>query len=219
MNKSVLGRILILGTGLSLSAMAQSSGRDVGWEAGVDVTYQNSTDFDFNGGSTAKLDSDVGLSVVFGYRFSPHLETQFALDWASVDYKVALRTGTGSTLSGNGSYESFTPRANVVFNFLDGPMTPYVMGGIGYAFVDTNIPTGRPSTGCWWDPWYGYVCSSVQPTKSVDGFAYQLGLGGRWDITDSGSLRLSYERHWADLGNGGTQYVDQIRLGYVYRPY
>ena len=122
---------------------------------------------------------------------------------------VELHTATGS-------YQAFTPRINVQYTLLDRPISPFALAGIGYTFVDTNIPNGRPSTGCWWDPWYGYVCTTVQSTKTVDGFAYQAGLGVRWDVSDTSSLRLYWERNWADLGHGSPS-IDQIRLGYTYR--
>ena len=139
------------------------------------------------------------------------------LDWASVDYDARLVTGTGSIVRTSGSYEAFTPRVNFQVNLLDRPITPYVMAGIGYGFVDTNIPNGRPQTGCWWDPWYGYICSTVQPTKTVDGFTYQAGAGLRLDAGYNFSVRLAYEVHWMEFGHGGTPSLDQFKLGFSYR--
>jgi opacity protein-like surface antigen len=214
----MLGRVSIAVAGLTLSAFAYAeSDREAGWEGGIDIVYQAATTINFNGGSKASLDDDLGFSITFGYRISPRLETQFALDWSSVDYGVTLVTGTGGTLRGSGSYEAFTPRFNLVLNILNQPFTPFAMAGVGYAFIDTNIPNGRPSTGCWWDPWYGYLCTTVTPTKSIDGLTYQAGFGLRWDVTESGTLRLGYERHWVDFGHSGEPYVDQVKLGFVWR--
>jgi hypothetical protein len=200
---------------LSMFVGAHSAqARDAGWEAGIDLVYQDATTLDFDGGTKANLSTDYGLALDFGYRINANLEVQFAFDWANVDYSAAIVTGTGNVVKASGTYEALTPRVNVQYNFLTGAVTPFVKGGIGYSFVDTNIPTGRPQTGCWWDPWFGYLCTSVQNTKSIDGFAYQFGAGVRWDLAYSSSLRLSFERHWTDFGNGGTQDVDQIKLGY-----
>jgi opacity protein-like surface antigen len=217
MKSSIVRIVSYAAASLALSSVAFGQSA-TGWEAGLDVVYQNSKTLHFDGGTNAKLDSDTGLSATFGYRYSAHLEAQFVLDWANVDYKANLVTGTGSSTSVNGSYQAFTPRANIQFNFVDQPLTPYAMAGIGYSFIDTNIPNGRPVSGCWWDPWYGYICGSAQPTKSVNGFAFQVGVGARWDVTDVVSLRLAYERHWVDLGSsGGTPFLDQGRLGITYR--
>jgi opacity protein-like surface antigen len=221
MIRSVLGRLSILAATLALSTMAHaqyanhgSSGQ--GWEGGFDVVYQNATTLDFDGGSKVNTNTDWGLALTFGYRFSTHLEVLFGLDWADVDYRANFVLQTGGITQATGSYQAFTPRINVQYTLLDRPISPFAMAGIGYTFVDTNIPNGRPSTGCWWDPWYGYVCTTVQSTKTVDGFAYQAGLGVRWDVSDTSSFRLFWERNWADLGHGSPS-IDQIRLGYTYR--
>ncbi|HEY5809709.1 MAG TPA: porin family protein [Povalibacter sp.] len=219
-------RLILIGmAGLLLATAAGAQSRGEGWEFGADLIYQMSQDIDFNGGSSASLDDDIGLSVNFGYRFSDKLELQFALDWNDVDYEATLETFSNSnppiplgTVGVSGSLEAFTPRAAIHYNFIDGPMTPYVKAGIGWSFIDTNIPTGRPETVCWWDPWWGYVCGNVQDTRSVDGFEYELGVGFRWDLAPGYTLRAGYEIHWLDLSEAdGTPELDQFKIGIAYR--
>jgi opacity protein-like surface antigen len=220
MNTSLLRRLGIAAAGLTLSAFANaaSSDREPGWEAGLDVVYQDAGTINFRGGSKINLDDDLGLSLTFGYRFTPRLEMHFAFDWADVDYRATLSRQLGSPTIANGTMESFTPRLDVHFNLLDRPITPYVMAGAGYSYIDTNIPNGRPQTGCWWDPWYGYICTTYQSTKTTEAFSYQGGVGLRFDFGSSGTLRLAYERHWLDLSNAtGEAAVDQIKLGFVFR--
>jgi opacity protein-like surface antigen len=74
-----------------------------------------------------------------------------------------------------------------------------VTGGIGWSWVDTNIANEPPETGCWWDPWWGYVCTSFQDTRTLDGFTYQLGAGARWDITDTVAVHGSYRINWIEF--------------------
>jgi opacity protein-like surface antigen len=186
-------------------------------EGGVDLIYQEGTTIDFKGGTTAKLDSDYGFSLVGGYRLNPRVTVQGALDWARVNYDASIVTAAGGSTAARGTYQAFTPRINVLFNLMTRPFTPYVMGGIGYSFIDTNIPNGRPQTGCYWDPWYGYICATVQSTKRVDGFAYQVGAGLRFDFSEVGTVRVAYERHWVDFGSQGSPYLDQIKLGFSVR--
>ncbi len=219
MTKSIVRIVSLVAASVALSSVAfgqHTSG--TGWEAGVDIVFQSSKTLHFDGGTNANLDSDEGLSLTFGYRYSPHLEAQFALDWQNVAYDANIVTGPGSSVSARGDYQAFTPRANIQFNFVDQPLTPYVMAGIGYSFIDTNIPAGRPVSGCYWDPWYGYICGTAQPTHSVNGFAFQVGVGARWDVNELWSLRAAYERHWVDLGSsGGTPYLDTGKIGFTYR--
>ena len=207
-------------TAVSSSAWAQSSGRDPGWEYGLDLVYLDSADLSFKGGSTLDVDDDVAATLVFGYRFDSHLEVQFALDYQSADYDATIQSADtpGLAVDVRGEYEAFTPRVNMNYNFLDGNITPYVTGGIGWSFIDTNIPDGRVEIGCWWDPWYGEVCVPVQDTRSSDAFTYQLGAGVRWDAPGNWSVRFGYEKHWYEFDNAsGSADFDQIKLGVLFR--
>jgi opacity protein-like surface antigen len=210
-----------LTAGLSTSAHAQSKNtRGPGWDFGADVIYQDSTDITFEGGSTASLEDDIGVALTFGYRFNDHIELAFALDWQQLDYDATLQSGLVPNVSidVSGDMETFTPRVWANYNFMDGPITPFVNAGIGWSFVDTNIPTSRVEVGCWWDPWWGYICTPYQSTKSIDDFVYQLGVGGRWDFANGFTLRLAYEKHWFDYSKAtSTPDFDQIKLGLSFR--
>jgi opacity protein-like surface antigen len=199
---------------------AQSTERGPGWDYGLDVIYQFSHDVSFQGGSTLSLDDDLGLGLNFGYRLNPRFEVNFTLDWNSFDYRGTLQSADNPGLSADvsGDMEWFVPRVNGSFNFLKGPLTPYVSAGIGWAFIDTNIPTGQVSVGCWWDPWYGQICTPYQPTLSTDELTYQAGAGLRWDAGENFSARLSYEKTWLDLSNTqSAPGLDQLKIGLLYR--
>jgi opacity protein-like surface antigen len=228
MSTSLFSRLTIAAAALALSTFAYAdSEREAGWEVGLDVVYQDAATYDFEGGSKLALDDDLSFSFTFGYRISPRLELQFALDWADVDYAANIVRDTngdgrpdGAGTRASGSLESFTPRMNLQINLFDQPFTPFVMGGVGYSFIDTNIPNGLPQTGCWWDPWYGYICTTYQSTKTSDKFVYQVGAGIRWDLGEYSSLRLAYEVHFIDAidtSTGTPPAVNQFKLGFSYR--
>jgi opacity protein-like surface antigen len=197
-------------------SMAAHADRDTGWEFGGELIYQNSADF-ASEGSSASLDSDLGIALTFGYRFNEKLELTFGVDWNNVDYKADLVADNvplipdGTHISVDGELEAWTPRVGANFNFIDGPITPYVSGVIGYSFIDTNIPEGPPQTGCWWDPWYGQICGTWQNTRSTEEFMYGLGAGVRWDVNDAWSVRFGYDKRWIDAK--GSPDLDQIKLG------
>jgi opacity protein-like surface antigen len=195
----------------SLSAQA----RDPGWEFGGDLIYQDSQDIEGENGSTASLDSDLGIALTFGYRISERLEVAFGLDWNTIDYTANLESDTfpGLSVGVDGELESFTPRVGLNFNFLEGPITPYVTAMLGYSFIDTNIPDGPVQGGCWWDPWYGQVCGTWQSTRSIEELVYGAGLGLRWDLNDAFSMRFSYEKRWIDASDAGSPDFDQLKLG------
>jgi opacity protein-like surface antigen len=221
---SIKHRIIVLlaaGLAMSAPAWAQSSGREPGPEYGLDVVYYPAADWSFNGGSSVSLEDDVALTLIFGYRFSSRLEVQGALDWQSASYKGTIASANNPPIASidvRGDYESWTPRVAVNFNLLDRNLTPYITGGIGWTFVDTNIPTGQVSVGCWWDPWYGQICTGYQATRTFNEFSYQVGAGIRWDSPGAYSLRLGYEKHWLDISTStGTPSLDLWKVGVIIR--
>jgi opacity protein-like surface antigen len=203
--------------GLSLGPVASAQSQ---WEAGVAVNFQGSQDISFEGDSRVSTDDDWGLTLLFSYRFSKQLSLDFALDWSQVDYDATIQSGDipGLSFDVKGDYEEFTPRVGVSYNFMPGDITPYVSGGIGWSFIDTNIPDGPPQTGCWWDPWWGEVCTTWQNTRSTDAFMYQLGLGVRWDFQNLYAFRLGYEKHWYDFDKADSAPdFDWFMLSFSYR--
>jgi len=199
-------------------SLAAHADRDTGWEFGGELIYQTSQDISGDNGSTAALDDDIGLALTFGYRVNANLEVQFGVDWNTVDYTANLVSADLPNLEVgvDGELESFTTRVGLNYNFIDGPITPYVNGTIGYSFIDTNIPDGPPQTGCWWDPWYGQICGTWQSTRSLDKFIYGAGLGVRWDTSDTLSVRLEYQKRWIDASDAGSPDFDQFKLGVTF---
>jgi hypothetical protein len=93
-----------------------------------------------------------------------------------------------------------------------------VTASAGWAWIDTNIATGPPQTGCWWDPWWGYICTTFQNTKSLDGFSYGLGVGARYDINDQFAVKAAYRMQWVDLSNAsGTPDIDGFELTFGWK--
>ena len=199
----------------ALWSAAACADRDPGWDFGADLIYQDSQDIDFNGGSKASLDDDIGIALTFGYRFSDRLELTFGLDWETIDYNIDVISDTpGLSFSANGDLEAFTPYVGLNFNFLETDLTPYVSAKWGWSWIDTNIPDGPAQSACWWDPWWGYVCDTWQETRSIDEMMYSAGAGVRWDVSSTMTLRFAYEHRWLDLGEAtSTPGFDQIKFG------
>jgi opacity protein-like surface antigen len=217
---SLRARLLLLLCALGACTQASADERGPGWEMGLDVIYQDAQAINFDGDSQVRLQTDYGISAWLGYRFNTHFDMQWTLDWNDIDYKSTLTSQSpfGLTANIDGTLESFTTRFVANYNILDRPLTPYVTAGIGWAFVDTNVPTGPPQSFCWWDPWWGPVCGAYQNTRSFDEFAYNLGVGARWDLGSAFTLRLAYEQHWIDFSKANsTPTFDQVKLGFAVR--
>jgi len=84
---------------------------------------------------------------------------------------------------------------------------------VGWNWVDTNIPSGLPSTACWWDPWLGYICNTNTPTHDESSFFYSAGAGLRWDFSGSSFLKMGYYQGWMDYEKvSGSPDLTSLRL-------
>ena len=186
---------------LTCATVADAQDREGRWEFSIGTAYQLSNDLDFEGGSTVSTDNDFNLGMTGGYHFSDKLATTFGFQWSSIGYDANVIKDDDTTSRISGSYENWNLFFNGIYHFSDGPVTPYVGAGIGWNWIDTGVPSGLPSTGCWWDPWWGYVCYTSYPTHSTDAFSYQATVGIRYEFNYSTFARLGYTSQWIDLSN------------------
>lgn len=190
---------LILGTGVTTVQAQERVGR---WEFNLGTFYQLGTDIDVKDGSAISTDDDFGLNIGAGYNFTDMMATSFGIQWAGVDYKADVTDENGDPARISGTYDSMTLYGNFVLNFGDGPWVPYIGAGIGWTWIDTNVPNGPPIVGCWWDPWYGYVCWGSYPTKTKSSFSYQAFVGLRYEFPGHSTfMRFAYTSQWMDFSN------------------
>lgn len=193
----VAGLILAL---LAGATAAQAQTREGHWEFTLGSLYQLGTDLEFKGGSTMETSDDFNFVLTTGYHATDRLQTSFGLQFASIGYDADVIKDDGSHVGISGSYDVWSMSGNLILNLMDGPFTPYVGAGIGWTWIDTNVPSGAPSTGCWWDPWWGYVCYTTYPTHQSSEFSYQALAGLRLDLNRTTFLRVGYTSQWLDLG-------------------
>jgi opacity protein-like surface antigen len=183
------------------------------------VTYSSSTSFNGQGGSSADLNSDLGWGFGIGYNLNNHLQLNGIFTWATRSYNATIVQDTGGTLGprkASGTLDSSTIAFNAVYYFIPSGFTPFVSAGIGSTFIDTNVPSGLAQTGCWYDPWYGYVCDTYQPTKTQTAVSYTAGAGVRFELNRVLSLQGSYNRVWLDYSKS-TPEIDGWRFDLVFR--
>jgi len=170
------------------------------WQTRLGVNYQLTSDTDFDGGSTAEFNSTLVFLVGLGYELSEHFEIGANLSFDERDFDAKLAgDDPGEIFPISGDLESMGVMFDLTYYFMTGRFAPFVTTGVGWNWVDTNIPTEPPQVGCWWDPWYGYICEDFQDTKSVDGLSYQLGAGLRYRLNNSLALNGSYRMNWVDF--------------------
>ena len=201
---------------LAGATLADAQDREGRWEFRLGTFYQLGTSVDGKQGSSLDTDNDFGFTLGGGYNLSDRLAVDFGLQWSGVGYDATALDEDGDDVNISGKYDQFIMSGNLIFNLADGPLVPYVGAGIGWAWIDTNIPSGPPITWCWWDPWLGYVCSTSYPTQTTDAFSYQALVGLRYEFdNDRNFLRLGYTSQWMDFSKAsGTPRFDVINLDF-----
>jgi hypothetical protein len=219
---TVLGALLLFILPLGEALAYDPGPREGKWDFTVQMRYMNGQTIDGKNGSSADVNDTLGWGFGFGYNFTNNLALAMDISWANANYNAKYTAGTppptGGTGSMYGTLYASTIALNMTYYFNKGAVAPFVIGGIGSTFIDSNIPNGAPSTGCWYDPWYGYICNTYQSTYSSTNFSYNAGLGLRWDVAPGFFLRGILADQWVDTSQG-TLTIPTFRLdiGFSFR--
>ena len=198
MYKAVLAVLI-----LTVPALASAQGDRAGtWEWSFAGLYQDSNSSGGNGGSSLSVDSQFGLGFGVNYNFSNRFALGADLEWLRPDYTAVIVSDETPPQSETIRHElsQFNGRIKGTWNIMEGPLTPYVEAGIGWTYVDSNVADGPPSTGCWWHPWWGYICSSFWSTYDTTEFSYGGALGLRYIMRGGTMLKLSINHYELDTG-------------------
>lgn len=207
----------------SAPAVAKDSDRGEQWEFYIPIKYYGTNSFTADGGSTVDINGDIGWGFGFGYNLSSKMNLGFEFTWSDTSYDVNFNADSdGDTIpdtnfTSGGTLEASTGQFTAQFNFTDSTITPFVTAGLGWTYVDSNIPAGPPETWCWWDPFYGYICSSWQSTYADTGFSYSAGVGLRAEVSDTFYLEGAYNWLWIDYDSRGTTDIDGYRFDMGWR--
>jgi hypothetical protein len=196
----------------SVNAQSSRAGRSEFYLAPVFTDGKNYT---FEGGSTARTDTGYGFTMGYGFNFDAHKSLGVEFGWGSQDYRATVQPGIGninSPVNVNSYIETWTVRFLGTYNFSKNNFTPFVTGGLGWTYIDSNIPTGLPQNICWSYPWYGGYCGTYTPTATSTKFSYNAGAGLRYD-SGRNVFRFMVNEQWVDFGgNYGSNAVTQYRI-------
>jgi opacity protein-like surface antigen len=194
-------------------------GRAGTWEAGFHVVDMSAVSLDGIAGSFLDVDDDIGYGFTGAYNFTNRFAVMLDVNWAKPDYTATfVPDGPGSRATISTNLDVVTIQAKGVFHLLEDDLTPFIEAGVGWTNVDSNIIEGPPITGCWWDPWWGYICESFYETYSETRTSYSAGFGIRWDMSSDLALRGSVGILEVDTGHDTEDArVDTVQFDFAWR--
>lgn len=184
-------------------------------ETTIGVNQLNAWDVSGDQGSGLDVKSDQGWNFGFGYNFDNHWNLAFAVDYNDPKFSATAVDEDGDSVNINHRMSVYSGQVNGTYHFLKGAFTPYVQAGLGWTYLDSNVSSGRPSTGCWWT-WYGYVCSSYYNTFNSTEFSYSAGAGVRYEFNRNIFIRAGYTSNWIESGDASKRLdMGRLELGFL----
>ena len=171
------------------------------WEVGLTGAWQNSQSEEFENGESLEIDSGSGWGFNIGYNWNAHINFQYKFTTIKPKYTAVIVPEEGDPLNLDNKLTKNSNQVNVTWNILARKITPFVQAGIGWTKLDSNILSVPPVTGCWWGPWWGYVCSTtwIPIAERVCRTTWDSACGGisarHWFV------KAQYNREWVTTDN------------------
>ena len=204
--------------GYSATADANQTRRDGKWEATFQFSNTQSLNIDGEGGSGLDINNDLGWGFTFGYNINEHFLVN--LEWmaSTPNYKATFIDDDGEASSISHKLDMYHTQINGVYNFSTDQFTPFVQAGFGWSYLDSNIANGPPQGGCWYDPWWGYICDYYQSTYDDTRFSYNVAAGFRYEIDNGLTVKASYKQLWMDLSSSedASMGIIHVEIGSIF---
>lgn len=192
------------GVGVSQTALAQDERvyseeeRYGTWEVALHVDRIGSQMVTGLTSAALDVEDDVGWGASIAYNINNHWSVGLEFLSASPDYEPILG-GEEPAEPGNYEMDLSSTMFKGTWHMREDGLTPYVSLGAGWTYVDSNIASGRPRNNCWFDPWWGYYCSSYYPTYDDNRTTLSASVGLRWDFHKRFFTRVNYGKAWIGL--------------------
>ena len=181
------------------------------WEFFLAPQVTNSKSLQGESGTDAIINKASALGFGFGYNVNHHVELTMLFTLSSSNYtstRIIDNDPEGIIPNGPRTFTSsiYTSSINFGFtyNLLSTPFTPYISANIGSTYIDSGVPTGEITTGCWYDYWYGYVCYPYAQTYTSTEINYGAGVGLRYDFNRKLYMKGGVSQNYLELNSTNT---------------
>ena len=162
--------------------------------------YLHSEDITFNGpaGDVKVKMNDTGLGgfgLAFHFNEFVAVHADFMFGSATFSGDMPLAAG-GGTIHESQDVFLQTGRFNLDYNIINRRLTPFVTGGIGYQYLETEMKNAPPVQ--YWDPWW--VWQTYHAHAWETDFTWNVGAGVRWNITDRLFIKATAGAQWLEYG-------------------
>jgi opacity protein-like surface antigen len=215
--RALLITLFVLAPALSAAQGFGTRDRAQQWDFALGAIFQTSDRVDGQNGSYLDVKNAWGFGFNIGYHFNSRFSLSADLDFIRPDYTVEIisEDPRNQPVRVDHRLSQFNGRFKGTWNILDGPLVPYVEAGAGWTYIDSNVADGPPQTGCWWHPWWGYICSNYWSTFSSTETTYGGGLGIRYELRGGAFAKLSYNYWKLDSGGNSSDFnLASARLEY-----
>jgi opacity protein-like surface antigen len=209
--------LVLLAISMAVPASAQEfSRRARQWQVSLEGRYTGPKDFDGGGGSKVEIEDDLGWGFGFDYNIDRRFSLGFGFTWRGANYVATIVDADDPTTTQviPSRFDTSTFGARGQWNILKTTLTPYVNGSWSWLLVDSNIYAGT-QTGCWWYPWWGYVCGPISTTYGASSWSASLGAGVRWEPSRNSGffLKGGYEYGWTGVDLFESAHIVSIGAG------
>ena len=197
---------------ISLNTHAAKDSRAEKWQFYLAPQFTNSKLLQFDNGAEADINEQSGWAFGIGYNVNEHFEMNLAFSTGNSNYSgIRIIDNTPEDPENPNGPQKFTAnlytstiKFDFTYNLLKSDFTPFVAANIGSTYVDSGVPTGNVITGCWWDPWWGYVCYPTAQTYTSTEFTYGASLGVRYDIARKFFIKAGASKNYLDINSSNS---------------
>ena len=133
--------------------LSKAGSRDGRFEGSVILAFQTGLDQSYEGGSELSVDSTMGWGLSFAWNWTDKWNLSYRYQSTNPDYTALVVPEEGSTEGPRTIQHEMsksTHQFNVTYNFSRKAFTPFVVAGVGWSKLDSNVPTTAvPGVGCW----------------------------------------------------------------------